>query len=85
MLRGLWDSIGAEALAFYEEDLRTNSTWHRRVLASAAIDIVSENFSQVIRESLGHDVQDKDLEAPTSIAKLQAFNSSTARDSVQLY
>ena len=85
VLRGLWDSIGAEALAFYEEDLRTNSTWHRRVLASAAIDIVSENFSQVIRESLGHDVQDKDLEAPTSIAKLQAFNSSTARDSVQLY
>jgi len=85
VLRGLWDSIGAEALAFYEEDLRTNSTWHRRVLASAAIEIISANFLQVIRESLGSDTQDKDLEAPASIAKLQAFNSSTARDSVQLY
>ena len=85
VLRGLWDSIGAECLAFYEEDLRTNSTWHKRVLASAAVDIVSDKIQDIIREFLVHDVQDKDVEPPSSVAKLQAFSSSNTRDSVQLY
>ena len=44
VLRGLWDTIGAECLAFYEEELRTNSTWHKRVLASAAVELVSEKI-----------------------------------------
>ena len=85
VLRGLWDSIGAECLAFYEEDLRTNSTWHKRVLASAAVDIVSDKIQDIIREFLVHDVHDKDVEPPSSVAKLQAFSSSNTRDSVQLY
>ena len=59
VLRGLWDSIGAECLTFYEEDLRTNSTWHKRVLASAAVDCVSEKMEETIREFLGHNVQDR--------------------------
>ena len=85
VLRGFWDFIGAEALTFYEEDLRTNSTWHNRVLTSGAIDVISEKFQQAIRERLGNDMEEKDIEAPSSIAKIQAFSSSTARDSVQLY
>ena len=85
VLRGLWDSIGAECLTFYEEDLRTNSTWHKRVLASAAVDCVSEKMEETIREFLGHDVQDRDVEPPQSVAKLQAFSASNTRASVQLY
>jgi hypothetical protein len=85
VLRGLWDSIGAECLTFYEEDLRTNSTWHKRVLASAAVDCVSEKMEETIREFLGHDAQERDVEPPQSVAKLQAFSASNTRSSVQLY
>jgi len=81
----LWDSIGTECLTFYEGDLRSNSTWHKRVLASAAVDYVSEKMGETIREFLGHDVQDRDVEPPQSVAKLQAFSASNTRASVQLY
>ena len=85
VLRGLWDTIGAECLAFYEEDLRTNSTWHKRVLASAAVELVSEKIESIIREFLVHDAHDKDVEPPQSVAKLGAYNSGNVRESFGIY
>ena len=42
-------------------------------------------MEETIREFLGHDVQDRDVEPPQSVAKLQAFSASNTRASVQLY
>ena len=85
VLRGLWETIGADCLQFHEEDLRTNSTWHKRVLAAAAVDLVSEKMQTIIREFLVHDVHDKDVEPPQSVAKLAAYSADNVRQSIGIY
>ena len=86
VLRGLWDSLGSEALLFYEEDLKQRSSWTRRVLAAGAVERIGENFRSMIRNQLEQEVKEKDLEAPAPIAKLNELNSSSANDgSINVY
>ena len=86
VLRGLWDSMGSEALLFYEEDLKQRSSWTRRVLAAGAVERVGEIFRSMIRNQLEQEVKEKDLEAPAPIAKLNELNSSSANGgSINVY
>lgn len=86
VLRGLWDSMGSEALLFYEEDLKQRSSWTRRVLAAGAVERIGEIFRSMIRNQLEQEVKEKDLEAPAPIAKLNELNSSSANGgSINVY
>ena len=85
VLRGLWETIGADCLQFHEEDLRTNSTWHKRVLAAAAVELVSEKMQSIIRDFLQHDAHEKDVEPPQSVAKLGAYSADNVRQSIGIY
>ena len=86
VLRGLWDSMGSEALLFYEEDLKQRSSWTRRVLAAGAVERIGEIFRSMIRNQLEQEVKEKDLEAPAPIAKLTELNSSqNGTQSINVY
>jgi hypothetical protein len=86
VLRGLWDSMGSEALLFYEEDLKQRSSWTRRVLAAGAVERIGEIFRSMIRNQLEQEVKEKDLEAPAPIAKLNELNSSqNGTQSINVY
>ena len=85
VLRGLWSHLGAEALKFVEEDLRLRSSWRLRLMATGASDRVSVAVSGAIRDALGHDVKEKDLEPPLSVKKLADFMSGSAEESISVY
>ena len=85
VLRGLWSHYGGEALKFVEEDLRQRSSWRLRLIATGACERVSAAVGAAIREALGHDVKDKDLEPPTLVTKLSAFVDGGATESVSVY
>ena len=85
VLRGLWSHLGAEALKFVEEDLRQRSSWRLRLMATGASDRVSVAISGAIRDALGHDVKEKDLEPPQSVKKLADFMSGSAEESISVY
>ena len=85
VLRGLWSHLGAEALKFVEEDLRQRSSWRLRLMATGASDRVSVAISGAIRDALGHDVKEKDLEPPLSVKKLADFMSGSAEESISVY
>jgi hypothetical protein len=46
---------------------------------------VSAAVSGAIRDVLGHDVKERDLEPPGPVRKLEAFIKSTAMESVSVY
>ena len=85
VLRGLWDSLGAEALKFVEEDLRQRSSWRLRLMATGAVDKISTAIVGAIRDALGHDVKEKDFEPPMPVRKLTDFIEGTASDSVSVF
>ena len=85
VLRGLWSHLGAEALKFVEEDLRMRSSWRLRLMATGASDRVSVAISGAIRDALGHDVKEKDLEPPLSVKKLADFMSGSSEESISVY
>ena len=85
VLRGLWDSLGAEALKFVEEDLRQRSSWRLRLMATGAVDQISTAIVGAIRDALGHDVKEKDFEPPMPVRKLTDFIEGTASDSVSVF
>ena len=85
VLRGMWDRYGAEALKFVEEDLRQKSSWRLRLMATGASERVSAAVSGAIRDALGHDVKEKDLEPPAPVKKLADFVGGTAEESVSVY
>jgi len=85
VLRGLWDHLGGEALKFVEEDLRQRSSWRLRLMAMGVSERVSAAVSGAIRDVLGHDVKEKDLEPPAPVKKLAEFIGSTATESVAVY
>ena len=85
VLRGLWSHLGAEALKFVEEDLRQRSSWRLRLMATGASDRVSVAISGAIRDALGHDIKEKDLEPPLSVKKLADFMSGSAEESISVY
>jgi hypothetical protein len=81
----MWDRYGAEALKFVEEDLRQKSSWRLRLMATSASERVSTAVSGAIRDALGHDVKEKDLEPPAPVKKLADFVGGTAEESVSVY
>ena len=85
VLRGLWDSLGAEGLKFVEEDLRQRSSWRLRLMATGAVDKISTAIVGAIRDALGHDVKEKDFEPPMPVRKLTEFIEGTASDSVSVF
>ena len=86
VLRGLWSNYGQQSLKFVEEDLRQRSSWRLRLMATGASDRVSVAISGAIRDALGHDVKEKDLEPPQSMKKLADFMSEgSAEESVSVY
>ena len=85
VLRGLWDHLGGEALKFVEEDLRQRSSWRLRLIAAGASERVSAAVSSAIRDALGHDVKEKDLEPPAPVKKLGDFIGGTASESISVY
>jgi hypothetical protein len=85
VLRGLWSHFGAECLKFVEEDLRQRSSWRLRLMATGASDRVSVAISGAIRDALGHDIKEKDLEPPQSVKKLADFMSGSAEESISVY
>ena len=85
VLRGLWDHLGGEALKFVEEDLRQRSSWRLRLIAAGASERVSAAVSSAIRDALGHDVKEKDLEPPAPVKKLADFIGGTASESISVY
>ena len=85
VLRGLWDSLGAEGLKFVEEDLRQRSSWRLRLMATRAVDKISTAIVGAIRDALGHDVKEKDFEPPMPVRKLTEFIEGTASDSVSVF
>ena len=85
VLRGLWSHLGAEALKFVEEDLRQRSSWRLRLMATGASDRVSVAISGAIRDALGHDIKEKDLEPPLSVKKLADCMSGSAEESISVY
>ena len=85
VLRGLWDSLGADALKFVEEDLRQRSSWRLRLMATGAVDKISTAIVGAIRDALGHDVKEKDFEPPMPVRKLTDFIEGTASDSVSVF
>ena len=85
VLRGLWDSLGADALKFVEEDLRQRSSWRLRLMATGAVDQISTAIVGAIRDALGHDVKEKDFEPPMPVRKLTDFIEGTASDSVSVF
>ena len=48
----------------------------------AALDVA---VSGAIRDALGHDVKEKDLEPPLSVKKLADFMSGSAEESISVY
>ena len=72
-------------MKFVEEDLRQRSSWRLRLIATGACERVSAAVSGAIREALGHDVKDKDLEPPALVTKLSAFVDGGATESVSVY
>ena len=85
VLRGLWSNYGSSAMKFVEEDLRQRSSWRLRLIATGASDRVSVAISGAIRDALGHDVKEKDLEPPASMKKLADFMSGSAEESISVY
>ena len=68
-----------------EEDLRQKSSWRLRLMATGASERVSAAVSGAIRDALGHDVKEKDLEPPAPVKKLADFVGGTAEESVSVY
>ena len=85
VLRGLWNHLGGEALRFIEEDLRQRSSWRMRLMAVGACERVSTLMSGTIRDTLGHDVKDKDLDPPATVKRLGDLVGGAANESVQVY
>ena len=62
VLRGLWDSLGSEALLFYEEDLKQRRAGLVAVSRRwRCLNVIGENFRSMIRNQLEQEVKEKDL------------------------
>ena len=85
VLRGLWSLLAAEALKFVEEDLRQRSSWRLRLMATGASERISSAMSAAIRDALGHDVKEKDLDPPAPMKRLGEFIGGAANESVSVY
>ena len=54
-------------------------------MATGASDRISAAVSGAIRDALGHDVKEKDLDPPAPVKRLGEFIGGAANESVQVY